>query len=99
MPAPHAQTKHPRRERLEVRCTPEQKELLQHAARLQGQTLSDFLLGSAARAAEQAIREYEVMTLSARDSRSFVEALLNPPPPAERLRRASAHYDDAIGSR
>ena len=81
-----------KRERLAARLTPEQKALLQRAADLQGRSLSDFVLDSAQRAAEEVIRSYEVMTLTARESRALVEALLNPPAPNERLRAAAARY-------
>jgi uncharacterized protein (DUF1778 family) len=36
------------------------------------------------------------MTLSPRDSRSFVDALLNPPEPNELLRAAYADYRRAV---
>ena len=81
-----------KRERLEARVSAEQKALLQRAADLQGRTLSDFIIGSAQRAAEEIIREHTVITLTAQDSRAFVEALLNPPAPNERLRAAAARY-------
>jgi len=87
----------PRRaERLEVRCTAELKELLQRAAALHGQTVSDFLVASARQAAEQAVREHDVITLSARDSRALVEALLNPPEPSPRLRQAVERYQTVM---
>ena len=88
-----------RRERIEVRCTAEQKEILQHAAELCGHTLSEFILGNAWRAAEQAIHEHEVIRLSARDSRAFVEALLDPAPPSPRLRKAAEYYAATMGAR
>jgi uncharacterized protein (DUF1778 family) len=81
-----------KRERLEARVSAEQKALLQRAADLQGRTLSDFIIGSAQQAAEEIIREHMVITLTAQDSRAFVEALLNPPAPNERLRAAAARY-------
>ncbi len=81
-----------RRERLEARVSHEQKALIQRAADLLGRSLSDFIVGSAQRAAEEVLREHEVMTLTARDSRAFVEALLNPPAPNEQLRAAAARY-------
>jgi uncharacterized protein (DUF1778 family) len=86
-----------KRERLEARVSPKQKELMRRAAALQGRTLSEFLISSAQQAAEQAIREHEVITLTARDSRAFVEALLNPEPAGERLRRAAERYKAAMG--
>jgi uncharacterized protein (DUF1778 family) len=85
-----------RRERLEARVSAEQKALLQRAADLQGRTLSDFIIGSAQRAAEEIIREHTVITLTAQDSRAFVEALLNPPAPNERLRAAAARYKQEL---
>jgi len=81
-----------KRERLEARVSAEQKALLQRAADLQGRTLSDFIIGSAQQAAEEIIREHTVITLAEQDSRTFVEALLNPLAPNERLRAAAARY-------
>lgn len=50
-------------ERLEVRLTPATKSLLSHAAQLKHTTLTDFLISSAVRAAEDALvspRVFEV---------------------------------------
>ncbi|MGI8553879.1 MAG: DUF1778 domain-containing protein [Dehalococcoidia bacterium] len=91
-------TKRPRKpERLEARVTTEQKRLLERAAALSGQTLSDFLVGSAQREAEQTIRDYEVIKLTERDSRAFMEALLATDPPSPRLRQAVEHYRTVMG--
>ncbi len=79
-------------ERFGTRLTVEQKELLQRAADLQGRSLSDFVLDSALRDAEDVIREHEVITLTARAGRMFVESLLNPPGPNARLRAAAERY-------
>ncbi len=81
-----------KRERLEARLTSEQKALLQHAADLQGRTLSDFVLENVLRDAQEVIREHEVIRLTAEDSRIFMEAVLNPPAPSARLRAAAARY-------
>lgn len=82
-----------RHERLEARITPEQKELLQRAAALAGTSLTDFVLTSARRAAERTIREHEVLTLTAREGRAFVEDLLGGAAPAAALLAAAEHYD------
>ena len=65
-----------------------QKQLFQRAAALQGRTLSDFLITSAQEAAQQTIRDQEVIALGARDSAAFVAGLLNPPPVNDRLRES-----------
>ena len=97
MAAEHISTREPRSERLEARASPERKRLLQRAAALAGQTLSDFLVGSASKEAEAVIRRHEIMTLSERDSRAFVEALLSSEPPGPRLRQAAARYRAVMG--
>jgi len=79
-------------ERLETRLTVEQKTLVQRAAALQGRSLTDFVLASVQEAAERAIREHDVITLSARDSSTFMEALLHPQPAGLRLREAAKRY-------
>ena len=81
-----------KRERLEARITQEQKQLLERAAALAGQSLTDFVISSAHRAAEETIREHEIIRLSPEDSSAFVEALLNPSGPNEHLRAACAAY-------
>ena len=78
-----------RRERLEARITADQKALLQRAAALEGRSITDFVVSSAQAAAEETIRRHEVITLTARDGAAFVEAVMNPPAPNERLRDAA----------
>jgi len=69
-----------RGERLEARLTPAQKSLIEHAAALQGRSLTDFVLASVQEAALKAIDDHQRIALSVRDGRAFVEALINPPP-------------------
>ncbi len=42
------------------------------------------------------VREYEAMTLRARDTAAFVSALLNPPAPGARLRKAARRYKQHV---
>ncbi len=88
-----------KRERLEARVSPEQKALFERAARLQGRSLTDFMIGALHEAAARAIRDREVLTLSARDSLTLAEALLNPPEPNTALRAADRRYRELLGGR
>ena len=54
------------------------KNILERAAELSGQTLSDFVLGTAYEKALLTIKSRELIELSARDSQAFAEALLAP---------------------
>lgn len=69
-----------------------QKSLLQHAAALSGRTLSEFVVTSAQDAARRVIAEHESIRLSREEQQTFVQALLQPPEPNERLKRAAKTY-------
>lgn len=75
-------------ERLEARVSRETKALCQKAARIQGSSLTDFVVNSTVEAAKRIIRENEFIELTYRDRKAFVEALLNPPSPNTKLRKA-----------
>lgn len=89
----------PKRDRLDLRLNADQKAIIQHAAELEGRTVSDFVVESARHAAETVIRSHQVIALTARDSRVFVEALLNPPAPNAQLRAAFARYQRDVEER
>lgn len=78
-----------RSERLEARVSKAQKELFLQAAELQGRSLTDFLIASVQEAAEKVVRARDMLTLSERDRKSFVEALLEPAAPGNVLQRAA----------
>lgn len=80
-------------ERFAARIQPEEKRMLERAAKLTGRKLTDFVMGSARDAALQAIERLEHLTLiDARDRAAFVDAMLNPPMPSVRLREAAQRY-------
>jgi len=85
-----------KRDRLEARVTAQQKELVQRAAELSGRSLSDFIVSSLQTAAEEAMRTHQVLQLTARSTEAFLAALLNPPAPNERLRRAAHEYLELV---
>ncbi len=69
--------------RLEARVTIEQKQLMERAASLRGQNLTEFVISVLAEAATQTIKDSEFIELTDRDRQLFAEALLNPPLPSE----------------
>lgn len=82
--------------RLGARITDHQKALFERAAALSGRSVTDFVVSTAEEAAARTVREHEIMTLSARDSEAFIAALLNPPEPGPRLRKAAQRYRAAV---
>lgn len=78
--------------RIDARLTPEQKEIIQHAADLESRSISDFVVENAYEAAKRVIREHETILLSVQESRRFAELLLDPPAPSERMLAAAEQY-------
>lgn len=92
-----ARTAPSRPQRLEALLPADAKAVIQHAADISGRSLSDFVVSSALKAAEETIREREVIVLSARDSLMFAEALLNPKGPKEALLEAARLHREMFG--
>lgn len=86
-----------RGERLETRVTADQKRLIEHAAALQGRSVTDFVLTTLQDAARRAIEEHQHLELSVRDSQAFVQALLEPRPVNERLQDTVRRYRERTG--
>ncbi len=83
-------------QRLEVRVPVALKKVVQHAADLQGRSLTDFVIASLDKVARETIREHEVMTLNARDSLRVAKLLLNPPRPNAALRKAVEKHRKSV---
>ena len=86
-----------KRERLEARITPKQKELFERAAVVSGRSLTDFVISTVEAAATEAIRTHQIMELTARSTEAFIAAAQNPPGPNEQLRAATQRYRELIG--
>jgi len=83
-------------DRLAVRLSAENKAVLERAAAVSGNSLSDFVVSSSLEAARRTLDEAERMRLSAADRDAFLAALDNPPAPNEALRAAAARHRDSV---
>lgn len=81
-----------RNARLEARVPSDQKDFFQRAAALAGQSLSEFVIDSTHKAALKVVQENELIRLSRNEQVAFVSALLSPPEPGPRLRKAAKNY-------
>jgi uncharacterized protein (DUF1778 family) len=70
--------------RLEARVTEEQKQLMEKAASLRGQNLTEFMVSVLAEASYRVIKDSSLLELTERDRTTFANALLNPPNPSDR---------------
>jgi len=85
-------------ERLGFRVDEHTKELIERAAHLERRKLTAYCLAALTEAARRTIAEHETLTLSERDRKAFFDALINPPEPAERLKRAMAEHKRRIAT-
>jgi uncharacterized protein (DUF1778 family) len=82
--------------RLDLRLSLTNKEVLEQAASLTGQTLSEFVVASTLRTARKIMIEQERLVLTDRERNLFMKALDDTTPPNKALRdaakRFNAHY-------
>lgn len=77
----------PRRETLNIRIRPEDRILIDRAARLRGKNRTNFILEAARSAAEEALYEQALITVDPEAFAKFLARLDMPPHPGERLRK------------
>ena len=79
--------KHVRRETLNLRVPAAERSLIDRAALSAGKTRTDFILGAARRAAEEALLDRTPLLVSPATYAKFLAQLDAPPRPNVRLRR------------
>jgi uncharacterized protein (DUF1778 family) len=82
--------------RLNARLAPDQKALLERAAELTSQTLSEFVVHTAMEHARRVVLEQQVLELSRRDSEIFAEVMLGGAGPNEALKQAASAHAELI---
>lgn len=86
------------KERLSLRLAEDHKRLIEQAARISGQTVSDFVKSEVLRGARRLIQEEAVISLTAKGWDELVAFIENADDePNEALRRAAERNVDAVG--
>jgi len=79
--------------RFDTRLPIEQKHLFEYAATLGGfRTLTEFILFAAQEQAKQIVEKHNTILASQKDNAIFFDALISPPKPNTRLRKAVSRY-------
>ena len=81
-----------KKERIEARIPGEMKDLISAAAKMEGRSLSDFVISSALSAARDVVRANAILELSQRDQVLFAETLITPPAPIDALAEAAGRF-------
>ena len=82
-----------RNQRIDLRLNLDEKMLIEEAAAFSGQTVSQFVLTSAARLATRVVEEHHRIILARESWDAVMSAIDNPPAPNERLRKAAARLN------
>jgi len=79
-------------ERIDLRTSPEIKELIVRAASTAGMSVSAFLLGTAQEKAKEILADREMITLTSRDWNAFAKALDKVDKPKPKLSAAMKRH-------
>ena len=86
-------------DRIDIRISKENKDLIKYAAELSGfKSVSEFIVSLAKNEAKRIIEEENRLLKSIDDKVHFVETLLNPPAPNKGLKSALEKYEDLLNS-
>ncbi|MGD0737657.1 MAG: DUF1778 domain-containing protein [Terracidiphilus sp.] len=94
----HTAERRARAHRLGFRVDAETKRQVERAAALDRRSLTEFCLAALAEATRATILRHESLALSKRDRAAFFDALVHPPKPNARLRRAFRSAEDRVGA-
>ena len=79
--------------RFDARINPEIKDFLKKAAQMEGYTsLADFVISSAYKAAKKIVTDHELLMLTDKDKKYFVQEYLKPAKPNSELKEAIQGY-------
>ena len=88
-----------RNERINLRVKSAAKRLIARAADFEGKTISHFILTSALERAEETVQKHQMMTLDAKNSRAFFDALAAPVRFNRKLIAAFEEYEKRVISK
>jgi uncharacterized protein (DUF1778 family) len=83
-------------ERINLRLKSSTKRLIERAAGFEGKTVSHFILTGALERAEKTVQGHEMMTLNAKNSKAFFDALATPVQFNRRLNAALEEHDKRV---
>lgn len=82
------------KDRIDVRISKEQKEFVKYASELRGfKNLSEFVVHCINTEANRIVKDHNLIVKTLEDKKIFLDAILNPPSPNERLKRAQLNFE------
>ncbi|ENC0546086.1 DUF1778 domain-containing protein [Escherichia coli] len=78
-----------KKQRIDLRLTDGDKSMIEEAAAISNQSVSQFMLNSALQRAAEVIEQHRRVILNEESWTRVMDALSNPPSPGEKLKRAA----------
>ncbi len=86
-------------DRITARVPHATRSIIERAAAIYGETINQFIVQAAVERANEVLQSAETINLSARDAKTFLNALATPPQPNETLLEAVCAHADLVESR
>ena len=83
-----------KKQRIDLRLTDEDKTMIEEAAAMTNQTITQFMVNSASARAAEVIEQHRRLVLNETSWNAVMDAIDNPPEPNERLKRAAKRLQD-----
>lgn len=83
-----------KKQRIDLRLSDEDKSLIEEAAAMTNQTITQFMVNSASARAAEVIEQHRRLILNEASWNQVMDAICNPPSPDNRLKRAAKRLED-----
>ena len=83
-------------ERFNFRVSAEQKTLIEHAAMYSGASVTSFAMNALLEKARDVVQQHEVVMLSMRDARRFMEIMESDYTPSEEAKKEAKRYRQSV---
>ena len=85
-------------DRIDVRISKEQKEFVKYASELRGfKNLSEFVVYCINAEANKIVKDHNLIVKTIEDKKIFLNAILNPPAPNDKLKKAQRNFKKLTG--
>lgn len=83
-------------ERFNFRVSPQQKELIEHAAMYSGASVTSFAMNALLEKARNVVAQHEVVTLSMKDTKRFMEIMEGDFTPSDEVKDLVRLYQETV---
>lgn len=83
-----------KKQRIDLRLTEDDKKMIEEAAAMTNQSISQFMVSTASERAAEVIDQHRRLVLSEASWNMVMDAISNPPAPNDRLKRAAKRLLD-----